>query len=198
MLGLKHKSYLPQPSRPGTSDSDTIRPFHPPTGPSAEAHRPGNIGIYGAQHNGRSGAGQSLKRRYHERETSEPRDARAVDYGSKNSGRSSKQTRKGPSGFRGGLNHGQSQRSNGLPPGGFALPNLLLPPFGAANSKEWTQAMQAVQSMGLPGMLPMPPGTSYPFIGDRKHTHDPQLGSRTRCYDYDQKGFCALGALCPL
>ncbi len=84
---------------------------------------------------------------------------------------------------------------------------MPLPPPGLPfDPNDPVMAMMTLQAMGLPplpGIPPVPPvprATSYPGYGEQRSPgSDPPMKNKigARCRDYDTKGFCARGNLCP-
>lgn len=196
---IRTKSYLPNP--PAT-ESAPIQPedtqsFNPPSGPAND---------------------QSRKRTWGDRAGSEQRDGPDTHYGRGAGGeRAIKQMRRGNyqgGGGRGGR-HGDMSIA-GLPGLGQAsmspmqnmhqMPNLPqgLPQIDPNNPLSAIMAMQAMGFPPLPGMPQIPMGAPNNFGQNASGAHGfPHAGSPPprrvgeRCRDYDTKGFCALGSVCP-
>lgn len=125
--------------------------------------------------------------------------------------RAQKQMRRGNQ--RGALHNGRSGRGyEGSAPGGF--PNAMsfpdtgsmtspppgFPPMDPNNPMAAIMAMQAMGFPALPGFPPFP-GAGSPLdqnVGERRSSGS--FAARRpgeRCRDYDTKGFCAAGSMCP-
>lgn len=225
IAGLKAKSYLPEPkhydaipplsAQAQTSHSAPIQSIvgstnfeyepHPsnvsseaPRGPAATRNstaphhlpdRPTAQGIY------QDGSNQSRKRKVLERGDSQSRESQDPHYNRSAGGnnRPSKQTAR-----RGGRNAGAGDVRSQNTFGGFAgMPNFTdLPPpppgplpFDPSDPMAFF-AMAAAFGANLPGMpqLPFPKGQDGDSIQGRP---------KTKCADYYERGFCALGNLCP-
>lgn len=159
------------------------------------------------------GLSQSRKRSYNDR--TEDESATDPHYG--RSERQMKQVRRGSSrvdkggafgrpGSRGG------SYASGSPPSQSAQHPLGFPrmPVPAPNlpfdPNDPMMAMMTLQAMGLPPLPGMPPGpqvpssTGYPSYGEQiSPGSDPPMKNKisARCRDYDTKGYCARGNLCP-
>ncbi|KAH7039444.1 hypothetical protein B0J12DRAFT_675622 [Macrophomina phaseolina] len=212
---IRTKSYLPNPpaSAPEQLNAEAV-PFNPPSGP-ANNNRRSSAQFENGYHNG--SADQSRKRTWGDRAGSEQRDGPDTHYGRGASGeRAIKQMRRGNhqgGGGRGGR-HGD-MNIPGLPGLGQAsmqpMPNMAQMPnlphgFPQVDPNNPLSALMAMQAMGfppLPGMPQMPMGGPNNF-GQGASPHGfPHAGSPPprrigeRCRDYDTKGFCALGSVCP-
>ena len=112
---------------------------------------------------------------------------------------------------QGGL-PGQDVAMGGLPglsgmpgasmPNMSALPSIPTPPpgFPSFDPNNPLAGLLAMQAMGfpLPGMPPLPLAGSPPAFGQAGSPgRDLPPGRKERCKDYDTKGFCALGSVCP-
>ncbi|OCK82362.1 hypothetical protein K432DRAFT_472427 [Lepidopterella palustris CBS 459.81] len=218
---IQTKSFLPGYAPPVSSTLSAAAPafnpptgpFNPPTGPAAGTNRQVNLpGLSNGTYNGKGDL--SRKRTYNERDTSESRDGRDSHYNRNASGdRSIKQIRRGGRNGRGGL-PGQDIHIGGLPGfGGMsmsmpmpAMPTMPtmsamptpppgFPPFD--NTLAGLLAMSAM-GFGLPGMPPLPTAGSPPAFGQTgPPSRELPPGRKERCKDYDTKGFCALGSVCP-
>jgi len=83
-----------------------------------------------------------------------------------------------------------------------ALPSMPTPPpgFPSFDPNNPLAGLLAMQAMGfpLPGMPPLPLASSPPAFGQAGSPgRDLPPGRKERCKDYDTKGFCALGSVCP-
>jgi RNA-binding protein 26 len=180
-------------------------PFAPPSGPSAPSY--GNLGV-GAPMGPQNG---SRKRSYQERGDGDHQD-RGFQPAGDPSGRMYKQPRRGGPGLGRGMESFNPNQSRGggagraspmnlqsIPPQGFpGMPGMPSPPPGMPpfDPNNPMGALLAMQAMGLPfpGLAPFPTSTSP--IG-RGAPGAPTPPKRTRCKDYDTKGFCAKGNTCP-
>ncbi|KAK7518056.1 CCCH zinc finger and RRM domain-containing protein [Phyllosticta citriasiana] len=199
----------PQPSVP------TGPAFNPPTGPASTTRRPSNQFQNGFPNNN---ADQSRKRAWGDRAGSEQRDVQDSHYGRGVGGdRAIKQMRRGN--YQGGAGRGGRLGGDvGIagPPGlgQFSTPpaqnpsqmsHMPNPPPGLPqfNPNDPLSTMLAMQALGLaapniPGMPQLP--TSFGQGAQQPGYPQPgQPPARTgqRCRDYDTKGFCALGSICP-
>ncbi|KAJ4405348.1 hypothetical protein N0V91_005298 [Didymella pomorum] len=199
---LKNKSYAPRankaeapapiPSIVGTSTSEYLpnpanafntAPLHAPKGPAASRASNGHrlpdrpTGLPGA--NAQQDGQNSRKRKQDERDTSQSREG----FARSGNDRPLKQTaRRGKNGRAGGL--------NAQAPAFAPLPNMPpfnpsmgeVPQFDPTNPMAFL-AMAAAFGINLPGMPPMPAFNAE--------------ASNIRCADYDTKGFCAAGSICP-
>ncbi|KAK7539325.1 CCCH zinc finger and RRM domain-containing protein [Phyllosticta citribraziliensis] len=199
----------PQPSVP------TGPSFNPPTGPASTNRRPSFQFQNGFASNN---ADQSRKRTWGDRAGSEQRDVQDSHYGRGVGGdRAMKQMRRGN--YQGGA--GRGGRAGGdvgiagqpglgqfsMPPAQNAsqmplMPNppAGLPQFDPNNPMSTMLAMQAlgIAPPNIPGMpqLPNSFGQGAPQPGFPQPGQPPaRIGQR--CRDYDTKGFCALGSICP-
>ncbi|KAF2996814.1 hypothetical protein E8E13_002154 [Curvularia kusanoi] len=187
---LKNKSYVqtateapaPIPSIVGTSTSEYLpspahalntAPPHAPKGPAASRaslHRPADRPTEGSQQER-----GSRKRKQNDRDTSRSQNA--------GNDRPVKQAmRRGGKNGHGALN---AQAPAFAPTANMPLFNPALgevPPFDPNNPMAFL-AMMAAFGANLPGMPPLPKFDAN--------------ASNTRCRDYDNKGFCAAGSLCP-
>ena len=183
IVGTSTSEYLPNPAH-----ALNTPPLHAPKGPAATRasngqHRlPDRPTGASASANAQQEQGQrSRKRKQNERDTSQSRD------GPSSNDRPVKQTarRGGKNGRMGGL--------NAQAPAFAPMPNMPpfnpafgeIPPFDPGNPMAFL-AMAAAFGIQLPGMPPMP---AFNAQGAEK--------SNIRCADYDTKGFCAAGSLCP-
>lgn len=189
IVGTSTSEYLPHPSH-----AFSTAPSHAPKGPSAirasnSKHRlpdrptGTSSGLVPRQEQGQ----RSRKRKQIERDTSQPRDDSDV-YSSRHIGsdRPVKQTvRRGKNGRAGGL--------NAQAPAFAPMPNVPpfnpafgeVPAFDPGNPMAFL-AMAAAFGINLPGMPGMP---AFNAQGTEMST--------VRCADYDTKGFCAAGSVCP-
>ncbi|KAH8653935.1 hypothetical protein BGZ60DRAFT_158270 [Tricladium varicosporioides] len=198
---ILYRSYIPGAAPPQRRPSAS---FAPPSGPSM--HTYGNLGMglpvaSGAPTGPAQQQNGSRKRSYNDRGEGDVQMQGVGEFG----GRAYKQPRRGGSyGDRGGFNNrGGYAVGRGLPPpmnqgppsqGGF-LPHggMPSPPPGMPNfdPNNPMAAMLAMQAMGfpVPGLPQFPPANSpgQPPMGQQK---------KQRCWDYDQKGFCARGNAC--
>ncbi|KAK8207037.1 CCCH zinc finger and RRM domain-containing protein [Phyllosticta capitalensis] len=196
----------PQPSVP------TGPSFNPPTGPASTTRRSSNQFQNGFFNNN---ADQARKRTWGDRAGSEQRDVQDSHYGRGVGGdRAIKQMRRGN--YQGGA--GRGGRPGGdmgiaglpgvpqfsMPPAQNAppmphMPNAPagLPPLDPNNPMAAIAAMQAL-GLNFPG-LPMagsPSGFGQGAPGFPQPGQPPARIAQ-RCRDYDTKGFCALGSICP-
>lgn len=148
------------------------------------------------------------KRGYNEGQSTEPTDRRDPHYGD----RAQKQLRRGNQ--RGGLHNGRDARPGYDQPmsGGFPGANqykdmapIFTPPpgFPPLDPNNPMAAFMAMQAMGLPALPGFPtfPNTGLALgvnSGERRLSSSliPQKVGE-RCRDYDTKGFCAAGSMCP-
>ncbi|UPX10297.1 uncharacterized protein EKO05_0000964 [Ascochyta rabiei] len=186
IVGPSTSEHLAHPSH-----ASNTAPLHAPRGPAASRvshgkHRlpdrpAGASPAASAQHE------RPRKRKQHERDTSQSRDGLDL-HSSRHTGndRPAKQaTRRGKNGRAGGL--------NAQAPAFAPMPNMPpfspafghVPPFDPGNPMAFL-AMAAALGINLPGMPPMPV-----FNAQGADT------SNVRCADYDTKGFCAAGTVCP-
>ncbi|KAF2194280.1 hypothetical protein K469DRAFT_709787 [Zopfia rhizophila CBS 207.26] len=209
---IRNKSYLSSPELPAPalpsapSLSAEAAPFNPPTGPSAGTIRQTHLpSLLNGLQNGKGD--QSRKRSYNDRETSEPRDVRDSHY---NRGdRPFKQAaRRGGRNSRGGF--GGPDINMGSMAGFGGMPNSMAPmsnipalstsggfqAFDPANPMSSFLAMTAM-GMGLPGMPSMAFAGSPPFGQSGSNNQALPPGRKERCKDYDTKGYCVIGSLCP-
>ncbi|KAF2837244.1 hypothetical protein M501DRAFT_921046, partial [Patellaria atrata CBS 101060] len=221
---IRLKSYLPgyvpiatAPPKGPSFNPPSGPAFNPPSKPSGASHPRSNAQGY---QNGSYGAGQSRKRAFNDRETSEPRDVRDPHYGRGAGGdRSGKQMRRGD-GTRGHGQHGRNGRHGapgtqninmpGLPPGlgSLQVPNMSnMPPmptpppgFPPIDPNNPLSAMLAMQAMGFPFPgLPAPTATGSINL-NRPNSRDSPHRRRNkgqRCEAWDNAGFCPLGMNCP-
>ena len=155
---------------------------------------------------------QSRKRSYNDR--MEEESASDPHYG--RSERQMKQMRRGGSRVERGGSYGrQGSRGShisGSPPSQspqhpLGFPAMPVPPPGLPfDPNDPMMAMMTLQAMGLPPLPGMPSvpqvpsPTSYPSYGEQRSPgSDPPLKNKisARCRDYDTKGFCTRGNLCP-
>lgn len=146
------------------------------------------------------------KRGYNDRESAEPGVQRDSHYGD----RAQKQLRRG--GQRGGAYNGRYEQPKNFDQpmhGGFSGANqfpdmstMTSPPpgFPPLDPNNPMAAIMAMQAMGFPAMPGFPsfPGAGPSASGDRKSSESmvpKKVGQR--CRDYDTKGFCAAGSMCP-
>ncbi|KAF2816816.1 uncharacterized protein BDZ99DRAFT_456629 [Mytilinidion resinicola] len=204
MTAVREKSFRPDYVPPTAPKLSATAPtFNPPTGPAALKNK--DVPIPGL-----SSTGGPRKRTYNDREPSEPRDGRDNHYGRGAGGnRTVKQMRRGGFNGRGGFG-GSDFPMGGMPglgsmPAMSNLPNMPMlptaapgfPPFDPNNPMA---ALMAMQAMGfpMPGMPQMPLASSPPGFGPAgspgQNLHVPK---KERCSDYDTKGFCARGSVCP-
>jgi len=187
---ITYKSYLPGAPQPPVQKASGT--FAPPTGPSAAMYNglspmPGMPGAPVGPQNG------SRKRSYNDRGDGDAQD-RGFQNGGDPNGRSFKQPRRGSmvgghmgrgefnmngrGGFQG---RGGSMNIPGPSPSQF-MPQIPIPPPGMPpldpnDPIASILAMQQLQqAMGLPPM--------------------PQVSTKQRCRNYDEKGFCARGHTC--
>ncbi|KZF23450.1 hypothetical protein L228DRAFT_260275 [Xylona heveae TC161] len=209
------KSFLPSHS------PQPPQAYAPPTYPTAPA-APVHEGF--SQHPVSSGANgkpdQSRKRPYNDRESAEPSDGRDLHYSRGGGERSTKQMRRG--GGRGGRfdNSGSRNSWQGAPPsrdvppqglpGLIQTPNIGFqgmpqpPPGFPFDPSDPMTAILAMQAMGfppLPGMSPFPTAGSPQGFGQSGQRSSggglPVKKVGQRCKDYDEKGYCGMGAMCP-
>ncbi|KAF2136309.1 uncharacterized protein K452DRAFT_313285 [Aplosporella prunicola CBS 121167] len=207
------KSFIPGHGAPQVLQA-TAPPFNPPSGPANGNRRP-SAQFQNGLYNG--GADQSRKRTWGDRAGSEQRDGQDSHYGRGAGGeRAMKQMRRGghQGGGRGGR-FGQEMNIPGLSgvgqgsmPSMQNMPPMPTPPpgFPPIDPNNPLSAMLAMQAMGgfppMPGMPQLPMAGSPPSFGQGP-SRFPQAGSPPpkrvgeRCRDYDTKGFCALGSVCP-
>jgi len=176
--------------------------FNPPTGPMNGRPSNGNS-------NGYDQAQQSRKRGFQEWDGAEGQSgqyggnahAHGNPYGQFNRDRPTKQARRGGRGGhdqqRGGRPTSANNNMSQLPPSLGAMPQ-----FDPNNPLAALMAMQAMGMPSLPGMPQLPFAPSPSGLGSSPSPFAPQNSlppKRTgeRCKDYDNKGFCALGASCP-
>ncbi|OSS53026.1 hypothetical protein B5807_02725 [Epicoccum nigrum] len=173
IVGTSTSEYLPNPAR-----ALNTAPPHAPTGPAATRtsqhrlpDRPPTEGTQTQQERG------SRKRKQNDRDTSRSQ-ATGNDRPVKQA------TRRGAKNGRGGLNAAAPAFAPppSIPPYNPAFGEI--PPFDPTNPMA-LMAMMAAFGQALPGMG-MPPLPAF----------DPEA-SNTRCADYDTKGFCAIGSMCP-
>ncbi|KAF2089499.1 hypothetical protein K490DRAFT_72251 [Saccharata proteae CBS 121410] len=210
---VRTKSYVPGHAVPQGADSVAAPSFNPPSGP-ANDRRP-SAQFHNGMHGG--GADQSRKRTWNERAGSESRDV-SMGGGAVGAERAMKQVRRGNyqgPGGRGGR-HGHHMGGPGLPglgqppiPALHNMPPMPTPPpgFPPIDPNNPLSAIMTMQALGfppMPGMPQLPLAGSPPNYGQGRPTPDfAQTGSPPprrvgeRCRDYDQKGFCALGSVCP-
>ena len=181
--------------------------FAAPTGP---------VGVY-PQMSPQGGYSKSLpqsrKRSYNDR--MEDESASDPHYG--RSERQIKQIRRGGSrvdrggafsrqGSRGGL-HTSGSPPNQSPQHPLGFPTMPAPPSGLPfDPNDPMMAMMTLQAMGLPPLPGMPPISQVPsptgyssYVDQRSPGSDPPTRNKinARCRDYDTKGFCTRGNLCP-
>lgn len=193
---LQYKSYLSAnpPRRPSQS-------FAPPTGPSASAFNPLNMGApMGPQHASRKraydGRGDGDSQMYmggdqNARVYKQPRRGGGAGRGNFDN------FNKGRGGFQGRPQHMQMPHAPFIP----NMPNMPgsppgLSPLDSNNPMATILAMQqAMGAMGLPTPQGMPGFT--PNGPPHNRGYPGSTGQRKpRCRDYDQKGFCARGNTC--
>lgn len=212
---IRTKSYLPHDAAPAPSQSQPeSQQFNPPSGPANGNRRP-SAQFQNGIHNG--GVDQSRKRTWGDRAGSEQQDGQDSHYTRGAGGeRAIKQMRRGGhqgGGGRGGR-HGDMSIA-GLPGLGQAsmspmqnmpqLPNLPqgFPQVDPNNPMSAIMAMQALGFPPLPGMPQISMGAPTNFGQNGPSSGFPHAGSPPprrigeRCRDYDTKGFCALGSVCP-
>lgn len=214
---IRSKSYLPNAgasaSQQNQQEQHDPSSFNPPSGPANGNRRP-SAQFQNGFHNGNTD--QSRKRTWGDRAGSEQRDSQDSHYGRGAGGdRAIKQLRRGNyqgGGGRGGR-HGDMSVA-GLPglgqgsmPPMSQLPNLPqgFPQVDPNNPMSAIMAMQAMGFPPLPGMPGMPMGGSPNSFGQgapppgfpHAAGSPPPRRIGERCRDYDTKGFCALGSVCP-
>jgi len=194
--------YVPSQTSPLASPA-----FAAPSGPVGAYPHMGAGGGYP------EGIPQSRKRSYNDR--MEDESASDPHYG--RSERQIKQVRRGGRGSERGGPYGRpgsrgGSHISGSPPGQLpqhplGFPRMPLPPPGLPfDPNDPMMAMMTLQAMGLPplpGMPSVPPVPLPSGYGSYGEQHSP--GSdlpmknkiSARCRDYDTKGFCARGNLCP-
>ena len=156
------------------------------------------------------GIPQSRKRSYNERmedETaSDPhygRSEKHVKQVRRGNGRADRRGTFGRSGPRGG-SHLSGNPSIQLLQHPQDFPTMPVPPSGLSfDPNDPMMAMMTLQAMGLPplpGMPSVPSPTAFPAYGNRRSSvSDQPIKNKinARCRDYDTKGFCARGNMCP-
>lgn len=179
--------YVPQPSVP---------PVTPFTAAPANAHTfSGDL-----TKNGPYSEPQSRKRPYSDRNedsgTGDMSGDRQVKQIRRGSGRNGRVDAFGTRNGRGGFH--SSGSPNALQGTGLNFPSLPISPPPPFDPSDPFAAMMAMQVMGLPG-LAMPP-TGFGQFG----VQPPQLPGimnqpqvKSRCRDYDTKGYCTRGNACP-
>lgn len=212
---IKQKSFAPgyvppQPSQPKSPA------FNPPTGPAALVSQ--SHGLSGPQNGAVNGAGGQSRKRG--REGSEGPDGRDPHYRRGSGERAMKQMRRGggrggapptgPAAGRGGgmgggrdaaMGGAQVPQMSGMP----GMPGMPTPPLGfpAFDPSNPLAAIMAMQAMGMPplpgfpGMPMMGSPTGFGQGGQPGGENIPPKKVGERCKDYDTKGFCSLGAICP-
>ncbi|KAF2262187.1 hypothetical protein CC78DRAFT_535065 [Lojkania enalia] len=222
LQAAKTKSYLPHPKPaapqavpasarlPSPALSTEVPPFNPPSGPAISSNRQQRIpGLGNGTSTGRERT--SRKRSYNDRETSQTRDGQDPHKRGAAGDRPLKQTaRRGGRNSRGGFS-GQEVAFTS-PPGiediGYnlngqvsSIPSLPTPPagfpaFNPADPMTTFLTMAAALGMGFPGMPPLPlAGPS--LVPQPPSTTSHPVSKKERCKDYDTKGFCVLGSVCP-
>ncbi|KAF2205762.1 hypothetical protein GQ43DRAFT_385257 [Delitschia confertaspora ATCC 74209] len=210
---LRTKSYQAPPQTQSKPLSAEARPFNPPAGPSVLPHKPANAPLFQNYQNVVGAPTQTQKRGFHDRDTSEHKDGRDPHY-SRNAGeRSHKQMRRGGRTGRGGFS-GQDMNMGPQPgfPGmstsmGAAPIAAATSPSNAFNAFDPTNPMasfMAMQAMGLPfppmppiPMPPMPISGPSPSFTPSGFQAQPASARKERCQNYDTKGFCIMGSVCP-
>ena len=155
----------------------------------------------------------SRKRSYNDRmedeSTSDPHYGRSEKQMKQMRRGGNKGDRGGPYGRQGsrGGSHMSGSPPSQSPQHSLGFPTMPVPPPGLSfDPNDPMIAMMTLQAMGLPplpGMpavpqVPSPAG--YPSYGEQRSPgSDPHTKNKisARCRDYDTKGFCARGNLCP-
>ena len=171
------------------ASATTAPPFNPPTGPN---------GRRSSISNDNAAPGQSRKRTYQDWEGLEGQNGQ----GQQGRDRPMKQPRRGRGAFE-QQRGGRQAYANAAPHVGHAMAHLPqmptppagMPPFDPNNPLAALMAMQAMGMPALPGMPSLPFAPS-PTAFSQKGALPPKRPGE-RCKDYDNKGFCALGASCP-
>ncbi|KAJ4355143.1 hypothetical protein N0V95_003165 [Ascochyta clinopodiicola] len=186
IVGTSTSEYLPYPSH-----AFNTAPLHAPRGPAASRVSNGKHRLpdrpTGAPPASNAQQERSRKRKQNDRDTSQPREG--LDLPSSHhtgNDRPVKQAaRRGKNGRAGGLNAQAAAFAPmpNMPPFSPAFGDV--PPFDPGNPMAFL-AMAAAFGINLPGMPPMPA-----FNAQGAET------SNIRCADYDTKGFCAAGSVCP-
>lgn len=213
LAAVRTKSFLfkskPKPPTPALLPSPALStdapPFNPPTGPSAPSKQHTNVPGLGASPPSARGE-QSRKRRYYEREASQPRDSQDPHYSRAAGGeRPFKQaTRRGGRSGRGGgggydMNMGRIPGQPASMASLFNFPALPTPPPGLApfNPAD-PMSFLTMMGMAFPSMPSIPSDRSQLAANQQgSHRASRTRGRKRRCRDYDTKGYCALGSACP-
>lgn len=189
-VALRTKSYMPGYVAPHLSQptQTALSAFGVPAGSSG--NQGGSIATF---NNG------SRKRGFRDPASSEPADRRESGYGE----RAQKQLRRGNQ--RGGPYNGRDARSSYEQPiqGGYPKidqfpamatmpPNM--PGFPALDPNNPMAALMAMQSMGFP---PLPGFSPLSGTDEQRLPGSVPATKMERCRDYDIKGFCAAGSMCP-
>ena len=197
--------------KPGYVPTQTLALKSPgsvtPSGPTSAYPQTGARGAYS------EGLSQSRKRSYNERmedeSASDPhhgRSERHIKQVRRGSGRVDRGGTFGRPGSRGGLHSSGSPngRSTQNPLGFPTMPTP--PPSLPFDPNDPMMAMMTLQAMGLPPLPGMPsvpplplPTAFTPFVERQPSVSDQPIRNKidARCRDYDTKGFCARGNLCP-
>lgn len=159
----------------GAITSESYDPSRPPK-PVA----PASGSLHSAQRTLAANSPSAKKRSFQADDVEMYDDLSSGARGGREGERYPKQARRGANGYdgRGARHTGNTRGNHGRQP--------QMPDFDPSNPMSALLAMQAM--MNMPGMPTMPSNADGTSTAQ---------GNGQRCQDYDQKGFCALGAACP-
>ena len=204
---VKTKSFLPRPiptvshdaTLPSPALSANSLPFKPPTGPAALTTR-NQHRVPGLVSNSNGHGEPSRKRKHAEQDPSQSKDypGHQQKHGSGGERPFKQLARRGGNAFGGSTRQNMSMgptANGGLgsmsmgSASGFA--NFPTPAGFPAMDFSDPMSMFAMMQMGLAGMPALTPPGMTPKWQMQSN------GAKMRCQNYDTKGFCALGSVCP-